>query len=1193
MDNNPINYSDLIRPDDSITKLISQLEKLDNTYTNTLRNIREDATQAVNQLNRVTGATTEGQRATRESTREVDRLTRARNELDFAQSENARSLEEVRRATREANTLTRLTARLNNSAEGSYDRLSAQYSINRIRLNQMTTAMRENTQEGQDLERQTRTIREEMQRLQSATGNFSLNVGNYPQQLLESIGLNGRFAESLSGVVQEGGGFSAAFSSMGTSLASFGRTALGFLSNPLFLALLGIAGVGVGVKFWYDYNVGLLEATKLTKQFTNESGNDLKALRSEIQATADMYNEDFKEVLIASNALAKQFGISQQQAIRLVQDGFISGANANGEYLETLKEYPAYFKEAGLSASEFVAITTSAGKSGIYSDKAVDTIKEGNLRIREMTKATADALTGIGLNYKELQKQLQDGSITTFDVMQKVSQKLNELPESSAAVGTAIADIFGGPGEDAGLQYLKTLKDIDTDLSNVKKNAGELGKLQEEQLRSNAELSNVVAALFDQTGGSFETLIAKGKILANDVLISIVKGLINVVNGFIEVYNKNLQLRAAVQGVITSFNVLWEVTKTIFSYIADQSKTALDALTALANLDFKGLGKAFTDSVANNNKAVNRMVKTTATELSKGISNINKTIKPIEIPVLTNTNIETPRSKATGKSPIANYSKKEKAAKETDPNAIFKKNLELQRKFEDALTELITNEFDKREVQTKLKYARQIEDLKFQLKTEKDLTQTGRTAILSSIALTEQQQTADLTKIENERQTSILEIQKNGLQLRLDAVKKQTEEEYNLKLQLIEKERQLELLQNKSKPEDQQQTDTEINAKYDTKKSGTQDEFLQTQMLRFDQIKALEQSEFDLLKTSEEKKTRFRLQAEKERLQKILDLNAQMGNKLTDTEVKTVENTIAKIDQEIEKSKKDERSKDIYGLFGLNLNDEQKEGISTSVQFAMDALNQFLEAKVAAADAGVAASEKEVDNAQRALDFELEARANGYANNVAYAQKELDQAKKNQEKALKEQEKARKQQAAIQTLQQIGNMITASTQVWSQLGFPWAIPALAVMWGSFAYSKIKASQIAKSGSESYGDGTVELLSGGSHQSGNDVDLGSKKDGTKRRAEGGEFFAVINKRNSRRYRKVIPDVIKSLNNGSFSEKYLKAYNSDDVSLNVNDNTDFSKIKDDVSAIRDQNKRKVIFGPNGQRIEIYKNLKRKIN
>ena len=224
--------------------------------------------------------------------------------------------------------------------------------------------------------------------------------------------------------------------------------------------------------------------------------------------------------------------------------------------------------------------------------------------------------------------------------------------------------------------------------------------------------------------------------------------------------------------------------------------------------------------------------------------------------------------------------------------------------------------------------------------------------------------------------------------------------------------------------------------------------------------------------------------------------------------------------------------------------------------------------------------------------MEIEARNAGYAHNVATAQKELDMAKRNQEKALAEQRKAQKAQAAIQTIQQAGDLVTASAMIWSQLGFPWAIPALAIMWGSFAASKIKAAQMAKS--ETYGDGTVEMLVGGSHQSGNDIDLGTKPDGTRRRAEGGEFFAVINKRSSRKYRNIIPDVINSLNNGTFAAKYMNAYaGGDGVTFNVqNQSSDLRELSDDVREIREQNKRRIIVDKDGNVIEIYKNLTRKI-
>lgn len=235
----------------------------------------------------------------------------------------------------------------------------------------------------------------------------------------------------------------------------------------------------------------------LTAQLTGKTGDEMLKLRNSVKATADQFGEDFGETMQAVNALAKGFGISIDDAMQLMRDGFVSGANANGEFIDTLKEYPRYFSEAGLSAEEFIAITTNAAKQGIYSDKGVDVIKEGNLRIREMTKATAEALDAIGISSEKVQENLRNGSITTFDVMQMVASKLGELPASSAAVGTAIADIFGGPGEDAGLEYIKSLSTVQLSMSALKDAAGEVAVQQEKQISMQEGLKNSLSGLID------------------------------------------------------------------------------------------------------------------------------------------------------------------------------------------------------------------------------------------------------------------------------------------------------------------------------------------------------------------------------------------------------------------------------------------------------------------------------------------------------------------------------------------------------------------------------------------------------------------------------------------------------------------------------------------------------------------------
>lgn len=1215
-DNNPIRYKDLVSPDNSIEELIKQLTELKDTYTEALAGIKAEAIQLAATLQKVSGATEDGRKKTKKAADDADRLARAQKELAFAESDAAKKLAELNLAKQEANQINKLLIKINQSAEGSYNRLSAQYSLNKIYLNNMTKAERENTEEGRELVQQTKEIYEEMKRLQEATGKFQLNVGNYTQasdaiiaygdRLKESLGLNSAFGESLLALGRGGEEAKGVFMAMGDGAKALGKTLLTLMANPVFLAIAGVAAAGAAFKWWYDYNAGLVEATRLTQQFTGKEGDDLKAFRNEVQAVADAFNVDFNETIIAANAIAEQFGISADEALKLVKDGFIAGGNVTGQFLDNLKEYPAYFKEAGISADQFVAIVTQTNKSGVFSDKGIDAIKEANLRLREMTTATAAALDGIGISSEQVQKDLQTGAKTTFDVMRDISAKLNELPDSATQVGTAIADIFGGAGEDAGLQYLRTLKDISTNMDEVKGKAGLLGQLQEEQLQSQIELQNALSGLFDATGGNFETMTTKAKVFVNKGLTSIIKGVISLLNYFIDLYNESVLFRALWQGIVAVFKTTFDTIGNLFGFFIDIVKASGTALKGAFTLDFDLIKKGFSDYAKSYGDLVKAQIKDITQNLQEGVAGMQKKVKPITIPVSVGDTPEQP----TGKTPVTTNTPKvnprgksdaEKAAEQKAKEAekAYKTNLAAMRKLQDAQLALEADEWEKRRTQTEYQYARQIEDLKHQLETEKDLTETGRQAITTTITALEQQQTEALLKIEQERQLQELALQKQGIELRLAAVREGSEQERQLRLQLLENERQTELLQNESRPAGQKLNTGDINAKFDKQKGGISDEYLQAQLAALDQQQALAQSEFDLLRNSEARKTQFRLQAEKERLQKVLELNQQAANKLSDVEVQTIQNTIKKIDQEIEQSKGKERGTDIYGLFGLNLNDNQKEAINTSMQYALDALNTFTAARVAAADAAVEQADKEVSAAQSALDAELEARANGYANNVVQAQKELDLAKKNQEKALKEQQKAQKQQAAIQTLQQIGNMVTATALIWSQLGFPLAIPAIAVMWASFAASKIKAAQLAKQtggtgGTETYGDGTVELLEGGSHQSGNDIDLGTKPDGTSRRAEGGEFFAVINKRSSRRFRKIIPDVINSLNNGTFAHKYLKSYSDGDgLTLNVTGQSpDLRNLSDDVREIKEQNRRRVYVDGDGNTIESYKNLKRKI-
>lgn len=1154
-DNDAIKYSDLVSPDNSITELIKQLDELSDTYTNALKNIRTEAIQLTKELEKVSGATEDGRKKTKKSADDADRLARAQKELAFAESETAKKIAELNLAKTEANQINKLVIKLNQSAEGSYNRLSAQYSLNKIYLNNMTKAEREEAEEKEGLITKTRELYKAMNEYQKSTGKTNLNVGNYTEasdaiisyadRLKEALGLNNAFGESLLALGRGGNESKEVFAAMSDGAKALGNTLMSLMTNPVFLAIAGIAGAGVAFKFWYDYNAGLVEATRLTQQFTGKSGDDLKAFRNQVQAVADTFNADFKETLISANALAKQFGISADEAIQLIQDGFIAGGDANGEFLNTLKEYPAYFKEAGISASHFVAIVAETNKVGIFSDKGVDAIKEGNLRLREMTTATAAALDRIGISSTQVQKDLQTGAKTTFQVMQEVSAKLAELPDSAQSVGTAIADIFGGPGEDAGLQYLRTLKDISTDLDTVKSKAGELGRLQEEQLQSEIELQNALAGLFDATGGSFEGFTTSIKVFINQGLTALIKGVVSLINYVIELYNESNLFRAFVVALPEVFKTVFNTIGNLFGALIDMIQAAGKIFKSAFSLDWDGVKKGFTEFGTAFRDLINKEIKDVAESLNNGINRMQKKIPPLTIPVNVGTPDTSTKTTAavTTKTPSVKTGGTDTNKQAKQVEAAYKRNLEATRRLQDEQLQLEADEWEKRRKQTEYQYKRQIEDLTHRLETEKSITKSEKETINATILVLEQRLTNDLLKIEQQRQLQELQLQKQSIELRLKAIKAGTQEEKDLRLELLENERQTAQLQNQQKPAGQRQDTVAINAVFDTQRTALIQDYAAKQM---------------------------------------------------QAELRMIENQKERINQQIEESKKKDKTPDIYSILGLNLNDDQKEAINTSVSYAIEALNTLAQAKIDAANRAVEAAQKEVESAQTALEAELQARANGYASNVAYAQKELEDAKKNEQKALKEQQKAQRQQQAIDTAQQISSLVTATALIWRQLGIWGAIPAIAVMWGSFAASKIKAAQLAKNpGTETYGEGTVELLQGGSHQSGNDIDLGQKPDGTRRRAEGGEFFAVINKRNSRRFRRYIPDVINSMNNGTFAHKYLNAYKEADlISIGASSGADLSKLERDVNEIKKQGERRTYLDKDGRIIIEYKNLTRKL-
>lgn len=1030
-----IKYSDLIQPDSSIKDAITQLEGLQKIYDAMLKRIEEGAKGLQKPISEGGGATEEGRKKIDEYEKQVRSLARAEVQLKLAMNDTAKEISALKTKISDQNRLNKLQAKLTNSMAGSYNALSAQYELNKIKLNALSQEYLENTEAGKRLVKETAEIYAAMDKYQKSTGKHTLSVGNYKQ----------------------------AFDGLGFSISQVARElpSLAISANTFFLAI--------------SNNIPMVidEIQKL--RAANEAA--AKAGEAQVSITGKLVKSMFSFNTVMVLVLTA-FSLWGKDIVNWIGSLF-TGKKKTEALTRSIKHMADVMQDARLETAK------ETTKLNVLYKTATNNAKS--------TKERTKAVKALKKEYPEYFKNLSDEEIKTG----KATKAYNNL--SKAIVENAKA---------------RAALDKITELQKQ--------YIEEDQKRIGALTKQVLA----------QRKLDKAEADAQKTL---------------DLGAEAFEARSI--GIVVNVNKL------------------------------KSNIKEYGDEAERSSKKQK--------ELTKSIENLTKLV-----------NVDA----YTG-------------GKETKEQ---KEKYDLTKKYEESRIALIIDARVKEENEIREAARKELSELKKKTTEQQRATQMYADAVYNIEAKLRR----DLEKMRERWAIDDLQKTHDLLSERLNAVRRGTGEELIIQTQLLENERKQDELRIK------QSTDTEsrknerlllLERAYQLSKAQLTKDFTENQdkriiersVLHLSQQQQAETAAFDIVQRSEKEQERFRLKLEREKWEQILELTRQYGEQITGYNVKTVEDTIKGIDNAIKRDTSGwDSNQGVFGnLFDLVFGDafsakdgksgaeraEQfKDSILEASEFAIENLKSVAQARVEAAEVAVQAAEKEVSARQKVLDAEIQARANGYANNVATAQKELDFARKQQEKALRDKKKAQKQQERIDTLMQASSLVTATANLWKDLGLA-AIPAIALMWGSFAFAKIKASQLSKASqdTEEYGDGTVEMIDyGGSHASGNDVDLGTTKDGKRRRVERGEYFAVVNKRSSQKYKKLVPDLINSLNKGTFEQKYLNAYSGSDEVTNImqGSTVDLSKVEKDLKSIKEQGRVKYITGADGTIIEVRGNIKR---
>lgn len=493
--------------------------------------------------------------------------------------------------------------RTENEQEGSLKQLRAQLSNATKQYDEMAKAEREGAK-GQALAKHINEITEKLKLAEEETQRYYRNVGNYYNSMMQAaddlqgtefFGMDIVKDTEVSNIIK----LAQNMDGLTGKLKAFGKTAIGLVMNPYFAALAGVVGVGMTFKWFYDYNKGLMEATRLTKEFTGYTGEALETMRNSIAATADTMGKDFKDVLGTADNIMANFHLSGEQAMDVINKGFASGADLSGDMLQKIQQYAPTFHDAGISADQMVAIIQQT-RSGIFSDKGLDIIDMASKKIREMSSGTASSLDAIGISSKQVQEDLANGTKSTFDVIQEVSTKMKNFGADSQQVGDVLKNVFGKQGAQAGIQLIEQLDTMSTSLDEVKKQTGAWGDVQLENIKLQKELNTYMSSMFDFSQKGFASIITAGKQFGTKVLIQIMKGLFNTINYFIDWYNESLLLRGIINSIGINFRLMWNAIKLVCNLAIDAfkrmgfaAKGMLDILEGIVTFDLSKAQKGF------------------------------------------------------------------------------------------------------------------------------------------------------------------------------------------------------------------------------------------------------------------------------------------------------------------------------------------------------------------------------------------------------------------------------------------------------------------------------------------------------------------------------------------------------------------------------------------------------------------------
>lgn len=512
-----------------------------------------------------------------------------------------------------------------------------------------------------------------------------------------------------------------------------------------------------------DYNDSIRTINKTVQnqlKMEKEQEGSLKSLRAELANLINEYDS------LSETEKNSEAGLALKDRINEVTDALKEGEEETQRYNRSVGSYKEAIMEAMNSNIPFVQqinqiITSAKGlkeyMSGVkseFTDVAKST--SGCTKALKLFKV-AIVSTGIGALLVALGSlvayftKTQKGVELANKIMASLGATIDVLIDRAAKLGSALVNLFSGNFKQAGEDAKAVFSGVGKEIVEETKLAWELADVLNEIDKREVMLSMSRAANRAE--------IEKLKKAADDQTLS-TKERIKAAEKAAEIEKKDLELQtelaeARLANTLGFTEMNGEVRK-LMEQIKAGDVTADEVIGKL------GLSESTIEDLREFRDQFNEL---------QGL-------------------MEESYGRQTEQQNTLNSIRQEGADKAKEAK---QKELEAVRAAEDAMLALVKDKREQARKEIELNYSRQIEDLRISLKEEENLTAKARQAINTQINALEEQKNLELQKLSDEELKKEIENRTKLISLQLESVKAGSEQEYQLKLQQLQIQRDAEL----------------------------------------------------------------------------------------------------------------------------------------------------------------------------------------------------------------------------------------------------------------------------------------------------------------------------------------------------------------------------------------------------------------